>query len=277
MAMAGADRNFMTGMRRALVALAVLALGALPAAGADNGLTVVQKHRADQLISIFENGIPEIQYGYAEDLDDGRGITAGRAGFCTGTHDALAVIELYATLQPDAPILAYLPELRRLDTSDDPADTSGLDGYIEAWGEAAEDPLFREAQDAITDQEYYYPSVEHSDELGLQTALARAAVYDAIIQHGDGEDPDSLSSMLAQTEQRVGGTPATGVDEAEWLYAFLDVRREVLTNASDPETREEWAEAAGRPDVWEAIADSGNFDLDGPIRFSLGDYDVNIK
>ena len=82
--MARADRTFMAGMRRALVPLALLALSAMPAAGADSGLTVVQKHRADQLISIFENGIPEIQYGYAEDLDDGRGITAGRAGFCTG-------------------------------------------------------------------------------------------------------------------------------------------------------------------------------------------------
>jgi Glycosyl hydrolase family 46 len=46
-----------------------------------HGLTPDQKRRAEQLTSIFENDTTELQYAYVEDLHDGRGITAGRAGF----------------------------------------------------------------------------------------------------------------------------------------------------------------------------------------------------
>src|SRR5437870_4798044 len=59
------------------------------------GLTVEQKRRAEQLTSLFENGRIELQYSYAEDLGDGRGITTGRAGFTTADGDALEVVTLY--------------------------------------------------------------------------------------------------------------------------------------------------------------------------------------
>ena len=44
------------------------------------------------LNTIFENGQLEVDYSYAEDIDDGRGITFGRCGFCTGTGDGLVVV-----------------------------------------------------------------------------------------------------------------------------------------------------------------------------------------
>src|SRR5579862_8416717 len=50
-------------------------------------LTSAQRRRADQIISVFENDTIELQYGYTEELDDGRGLTAGRAGFTTATGD----------------------------------------------------------------------------------------------------------------------------------------------------------------------------------------------
>src|SRR5688572_10409507 len=49
-----------------------------------SGLTRVQKRRAEAITSILENDTPKLQYAYAEALDDGRGITPGRAGFTTG-------------------------------------------------------------------------------------------------------------------------------------------------------------------------------------------------
>jgi chitosanase len=32
-------------------------------------------------------------YGYIEDIRDGQGYTAGIIGFCSGTHDMLALVE----------------------------------------------------------------------------------------------------------------------------------------------------------------------------------------
>ena len=90
-------------------------------------------------------------------------------------------------------------------------------------------------------------------------------MYDAIIQHGDGDDPDGLSALLTRTAARVGGTPLTGVNEHAWLDAFLHVRREDLAHAFDPATRVAWAESVARVDVFLAIAAAGNYALNGPI------------
>jgi chitosanase len=50
-------------------------------------LTPQQHETIDQLTSLFENSTPILQYGYCEDIDDGRGLTAGRAGFTSGTGE----------------------------------------------------------------------------------------------------------------------------------------------------------------------------------------------
>ena len=71
---------------------------------------------ADAIISSFENSTVELPYAQAEDLDDGRGITAGRAGFTSGTHDLLLVVQRYADLAAGqrTPLTRYLPALRAI-------------------------------------------------------------------------------------------------------------------------------------------------------------------
>jgi len=179
-----------------------------------NGLTPDQKRRAEQLTSIFENDTTELRYGYTEDLHDGIGITAGRAGFTTRDGDALKVVEMYSKKLPQNHLAKFLPELKRLKTQNS-GDTSHLRGYADEGKKAAHDPAFRAAQDQVVDQEYYEPSAKYADEVGLKTALARAVLYDSIIQHGDGDDPDGLPALLKRTEKAVGGTPKRGIDEKQ--------------------------------------------------------------
>jgi chitosanase len=242
---------------------------------ARSGLTAEQKRRAEQLTSLFENGTIELQYGYAEDLGDGRGITSGRAGFTTADGDALEVVALYAQRAPGNRLAPFLPELRRLaDAGSD--DTSGLDGYADAWAAAARDAQFRSAQDEVVDRLYYQPSVRYADQLGLRTALVRAVLYDTIIQHGADSDPDGLPALLERARTAAGGTPATGVSEADWLATFLTVRRDDLANAHNPDTRDAWAQSVGRCDVFAVIAESGNYDLHGPIEVRDGGYKATI-
>ncbi len=233
------------------------------------------KRRAEQLTSLFENSTTEIQYAYVEDIHDGRGFTAGRAGFTTATGDALEVIELYTTRVPANPLAKYLPRLRALAKSES-GSVVGLDGFAAAWTTAAGDPAFRKAQDDVEDQLYFVPAMKRADDLHLATALARAEVYDAIIQHGEGDDPDGLPALLAKTAKDVGGTPATGIDENKWLDAFFTVRRADLAHASDASTREAWAESVSRVDALRALAKAGNYDLHGPIVVHTGDVDGTI-
>ncbi len=235
-----------------------------------------QKLRAEQLISLFENNTLEFQYGYAEVLRDGRGITAGRAGFTTGTGDAYIVVKQYTEKVPQNSLAKYLAELERLLTADNRDDVSGLDGFMTAWQNAAQDPMFRSIQDRNMNQMYYLPAMVHATAQGLQFALSRSALYDTIIQHGNGNDPDSLSVLLRETQERMGGTPRTGVDEKAWLTAFLQIRRTHLSRSHDRSTRKAWAETVTRVDVWSAIANSGNYNLTGPIVIRVGYYNTTV-
>jgi chitosanase len=144
----------------------------------------------------------------------------------------------------------------------------GLDGFAAAWIAAARDSRFRTAQDDIEDRLYFIPAMSRADALHLATPLARAEVYDAIIQHGEGDDADGLPALLAKTAKRV--------NEKRWLDAFLTVRRADLAHASDASTRAAWAESVSRVDAVRAVAKGGNYDLHGPIVVHAGDVDGTI-
>jgi chitosanase len=252
-----------------LVLLAMAAIAQTP-----GGLTAEQKLRAERLISLFENGTIEIQYGYAEALDDGRGITFGRAGFTTATGDGYELVKRYTAAAPGNVLSRYLVRLEKL-ALEESGSTQGLDGFIKAVRQAARDARFREAQDRLQDELYYQPAAKFADKLGLKTALARTLVYDTLLMHGDGDDPDGLPALLESARKAAGGTPATGIDEAAWFSAFLRVRRADLEHAHDPATRKVWAEAVGRVDVFRTLAEKGNWDLHGPIVVT-GEYEARI-
>src|SRR6185437_7226410 len=54
----------------------------------------VKKEYAMELVSSAENSSLDWkkQYGYIEDIKDGRGYTAGIIGFCSGTGDVLELV-----------------------------------------------------------------------------------------------------------------------------------------------------------------------------------------
>ena len=241
------------------------------------GLTPEQRHRAEALTSLFENGTLALQYGYAEQLGDGRGITAGRAGFTSGTGDMLLVVQAYTDQVATHPLARYMPRLKQINAGEVPPDTvTGLEGLEPAWADAAADARFRAAQDAVVDRLYYDPAMAHADALGVASALGRAVLYDTIIQHGDGDDLDGLPALIARTGTQVQGDPAHGVAEKRWLKAFLAMRRADLLNPYDPATQAVWAESVGRVDALASILVAGNMALRGPFRLHAGGYDIVV-
>ncbi|MFJ9843199.1 chitosanase [Kitasatospora sp. NPDC101155] len=231
------------------------------------GLTPDQRRRADQLISVFENSTTAIQYAYAENINDGRGVTAGRAGFTTNDGDALKVVRAYTAVSPDNPLARFIPELERLAAAGS-GDTGGLPegDYIAAWKQAAEDPAFRQVQDDQVDQRYFTPAMSQADQLGLTTALARAELYDASIQHGNGSEYDALPALIDRTDAKVGTPSAAG--ERAWLDAFFDVRIDDLNNPANSSTADEWRKSVDRVECLRRIAATGNYDLDGPFSIT---------
>ncbi|MFC4067607.1 chitosanase [Actinoplanes subglobosus] len=242
--------------RAAPAAMSAATAAVPPVAGGLN--TGTKKEIALKLVSSAENSTLEwrSEYGYIEDLRDGRGYTAGIVGFCSGTSDLLAVVTEYTRRRPGNVLADYLPALRAVDGTDS---HEGLDpDFPDAWrAAAAGDPVFRKVQEDARDRMYFSPAVRLAEADGLR-ALGQFAYYDAAVMHG-------VSGLRAIREQVVARqrTPVQGGDEIAYLTAFLDVRAgEMRDEAAHTDT--------SRVDTAQRVfLNAGNLDLATPLTWEV--------
>ncbi|WP_406316052.1 chitosanase [Streptomyces sp. NBC_00118] len=220
-----------------------------------------KKEIAMKLVSSAENSSLDwkAQYGYIEDIGDGRGYTAGIIGFCSGTGDMLDLVELYTRRKPGNVLAKYLPALREVDGTDS---HDGLDpDYRRDWGKAAEDSAFQQAQNDERDRVYFNPAVSQGKADGIGT-LGQFAYYDAIVMHGDGDDATSFRNIRKRALARAK-PPAQGGDEVAYLNAFLDARVWAMK-------QEEAHSDTSRVDTAQRVfLKNGNLDLDPPLDWKV--------
>jgi len=230
-------------------------------------LNAEQRLIADQFISIFENGTTKIEYDYAQNIDDGRGITAGRAGFTSGTGDMLIVIEKYTKIKPDNILKKYIPELKHLEKlryedgdKEGSASTKNLQGLVEAWKTSSSDSDFRKIQDEVVDELYFNPALEKANKLGLKYPLSLLSLYDTNIQHGE----NGLDRLIKKTGNNT--SPKDGYDEIEWLREFNEHRKVELNKDST------WRDSIVRVTELLDLIDEGNTQLK-PFTMTIEEYD----
>ena len=216
-----------------------------------------------ELVSSAENSTLDwrAQYGYIEDIHDGRGYTGGIIGFCSGTGDMLEVVRNYTRARPSNPLARFVPALRRVNGS--PSHRGLGAAFVRAWKRAARDPVFQRAQRNERDRNYFDPAVRLAKSDGLR-ALGQFAYYDAAVVHG----VDGLRGVRARALRRAR-PPARGSDEVAYLNAFLDQR--------DVEMRKEAAHSdLSRVETEQRVfLRQGNLDLVPPLRWSTyGDHYV---
>ncbi|GAA3350629.1 hypothetical protein GCM10020358_77310 [Amorphoplanes nipponensis] len=233
---------------------AAAAPASLLAAGLSNPR---KKAFALQLVSSAENSTLNWrgEFGYLEDIGDGRGYTGGIVGFCSGTSDMLALVTEYTRRVPGNKLARYLPALRAVDGSDSHA---GLDpGFPAAWRAAAADPMFQRTQEDERDRMYFAPAVALAAADRVR-ALGQFAYYDAAVMHGQS----GLRAIRADA-MRKARTPQQGGDETVWLSAFLDARvREMRTEEAHSDvTRVETAQRL--------FLRGTNLDLNGPLSWRV--------
>ncbi|GAA3607245.1 chitosanase [Kineosporia mesophila] len=223
--------------------------------------SAAKKEIAMQLVSSAENSSLDwkAQYGYIEDIDDGRGYTGGIIGFTSGTHDMLELVEQYTADHPGNGLAKYLPALRSVDGTD--SHTGLGNAFVAAWKAEAKVVAFQEAQNSERDRVYFDPAVAQAKKDGLR-ALGQFAYYDAMVMHGPGDDSVSFGGIRA-TALKKAKTPAAGGDETAYLNAFLDARKAaMLTEEAHSET--------GRVDTMQRkFLNEGNLDLDPPLRWTV--------
>ncbi|MDV9170975.1 chitosanase [Streptomyces sp. W16] len=267
--------------RRTLLALLGVSLTAVPllrtpqASAASPAVRAIglddpaKKEIAMQLVSSAENSSLDwkAQYKYIEDIGDGRGYTAGIIGFCSGTGDMLDLVQLYATRKPGNVLAKYLPALRNVNGTDS---HSGLDpNFPKDWRTAAQDTVFQQAQNDERDRVYFNPAVSQGKTDGLRV-LGQFTYYDAIVMHGDGDDPTSFRNIRARA-LRSAKPPAQGGNETTYLNAFLDARVWAMQ-------QEEAHSDTTRVDTEQRVfLRNGNLDLNTPLSWKVyGDsYHIN--
>ena len=225
---------------------------------AGRGLDVpAKKDVAMQLVSAAENSSLDWrgQFSYIEDIQDGRGYTAGIIGFCSGTGDMLELVEAYTAAKPGNVLARYLPALRSVNGT---ASHAGLDpDFTRDWRTAAADPAFQAAQEAERDRVYFNPSVRDGKSDGVR-ALGQFAYYDAAVMHGY----EGMRAIRSQA-LRKAKPPAQGGDERTWLSAFLDERViEMKKEAAHEDTTR--VDTAQR-----RFLANGNLDLNTPLDFAV--------
>ena len=224
-----------------------------------------KKETALELVASAENSTLRWrdQYGYIEDIGDGRGYTAGIVGFCSGTSDLLAVVTEYTRRKPGNGLARYLPALRTVDGSDSHA---GLEpGFPAAWRAAARDPVFQKVQEEARDRLYFAPAVRLAKSDGLR-ALGQYAYFDAAVVHG----VSGLRGIRAQA-LRAAQPPAQGGDELGYLQAFLNAR------VAEMRTEEAHGDTTRVDTAQRLFLRRSNLDLSPPLTWQVYGDPFQIK
>ncbi|HSX29482.1 MAG TPA: chitosanase [Candidatus Saccharimonadales bacterium] len=234
-----------------------------PGSGATTLFDASKKEIAMQLVSSAENSTLnwKAQYGYIEDIKDGRGYTGGIIGFCSGCSDMAKVVGVYNTLKPGNVLSKYYNTLVSLGNAESASHT-GLDpNFTKDWKTAATDPLFQQAQNSERDRVYFNPSVNQAITDGLHP-LGQFIYYDAMVMHGPGSDPVSFGGIRAAALKKAK-TPAQGGNETTYLNAFLDARKAaMLTEEAHSDT--------DRVDTEQRVfLKAGNLNLNIPLNWTV--------
>jgi chitosanase len=232
-----------------------------------NGLTDVQKAKAAALTSVWENSTPILDYAYSENINDSRGYTSGRAGFCTGTGDAIVVVQCYAAAKPGNPLAKFIPELVRLEklfvSSNGmlQGDVSGLVGYDTAWKASGADPVFMACQDSVVDAVYYGPALKKANDKKFKSALTIVSLWDAQIMHGESDPSFGVVAMMTMADKAVTlSDPPTAMEESAWLGAFHKIRAQIMS------MHHEWKSNIYRVATYEQLRVAGDMDFTGCVK-----------
>ncbi len=199
---------------------------------------------AEQVVSIFENSTPVIQYSYAQKLEDWkeRGITFGRAGFTT-CQDGIDVLNELKKTDPQNPINNFSPYIEKnyLNQPLCVANTKALveKNFLRVYRRHGNDPGVKQAQENVYKRRYLDTSLDLMKKLNLKSFMAFVVIQDSFIQHGEGSDGIEAIINLVKRPH-----PVNSAEELEWLMDFLMSRAQLLKYGGT-----EWAKSVTRTAV----------------------------
>ena len=238
--------------------------GAAARLAAACGLAELQIDAIQSLVACPENSTTNWAraYGFAKFLGDGRGITFGIVGFCSGTGDGVLVLRKTAAVDASCPVSKYAGAMAKTRGED----RTGLGGFEAAAKASADNAAYREAQWSVATDLYWKFAVDYCAKKGRSTGrpgpvmkspLAIGAMYDTALNHG----PNGFGKI------EKGMADATSGPEGRWITDFEESRYRLLKSGyQDLDT----SGTGARARIWQQLVKEGNWDLKRPINVYKG-------
>ena len=244
-------------------------------------ISPAQKNAILSVVCCAENGQAVFEYNYAENLEDGNGITFGIAGFSSGAYDGTEVIQRIKELDPENPLVKYLPLFQAIDEMEHNADgccasTKGLEGFIGDFKKYGRDSKVKQAQLDKIDEWYWNPAAAQAMEIGAKSALTFGVLYDLCYILGiEAEDASGkgMKELVKATNDVMKGSPKSGIDEKKWLEKLLDQWKEYISKSKDSSMKD----LMGRIAMYRRLINSGNTDLKTPFKITFDGTSYTIK
>ena len=227
--------------------------------------------KIDMLVAIGENDNTDLNYDYAENINDGRGYTTGKVGFCSGTGDLIVVLQCYNDLKPGNVLEKYMGHRdasgKPLDgmiyyndlffsTGENQGDTKLIDSlgnFISDVAAAGSDPLFQKCEDDVASAYYMAAAVQRGSARGVTQALTLGFLYDTELNFGDGDESAAIGAktVMERADQEYGADMPKSFagkpwEESKWLGYVIKQRALVMDKDS------EWQSALDQNAIWEA-------------------------
>jgi chitosanase len=221
-----------------------------------------KKRIIQSVLSVFETGKTEPDYGAVVVLDDGAGITYGKHQSTDGGESSLdkIVLRYMDRAGTYTEKLAPYVELLAEDATAD-VDPKNLPRWVTELmiilKVAADDPIMQEAQDSIFDEHYWNPAASQAEDMKLVYPLSWLVCYDSTIHSG----VNGISNIRRRFAEM---PPSRGGDEKEWVFAYLHARRNWLISSSRSIVRA----TVYRIDAMLDMLHKSNWDLNVPIIIS---------
>ncbi len=224
------------------------------------GLTAQQADAILSLSSIAEHSDPS-WWSYYGDVEivggtgpggDGNGYTFGLGGFTSADGDGLWLVKDLQKLNPDHPLVVrYLSALEKVNGT---SSVAGLDGFAPLIKSLQDDNDYRQANWHALIHWFWGPAMNKAAELGLKYPISKGQLYDIQLNAGD---LTILSKVTALPPSRGGGEKAWLVDlQAQWMHVI--------------DTGGPGYEGNCRAQMYKAILDEGNLNLDRPLKAPCG-------
>lgn len=214
-------------------------------------LTPTQKQTAQAMVNLFETGAILGDYGSVTVITGDTGhLTFGRSQTTLASGNLLDLLQRYCSndgARFGSRLAPWLPRFAAGDFT--------LDGELRLHNllrATADDPVMRETQDIFFDEVYWQTAARIAANLGINSALGVAVVYDSTV-HG------SWKAMRDRTNAQSGKPEQLG--ERKWITAYVNTRRAWLT----AHPRSDLRKTAYRMEAFLRLIEQGYWGLELPL------------